>query len=99
LTYRTEDGLYVGHCVNVSASGMLAVFAESVELFTEGCLSLLVGEFYVTIAARVARSMGDDRGLAFHIRTDNDRDTVAILLAYAVSRHQPVLEPAEGLRP
>ncbi len=89
LSFRTEDAVEEGHCINVSATGMLAVFNQPVELFTEGELSLLVGEYFVTIRARVARVQNGDHGLAFQIDNENDRLTVQILVDFAAASHQP----------
>jgi hypothetical protein len=89
ITFQTEEGTAIGHCVNVSASGMLVAFEEAAELFIVGELSLLVGDFYVSIRARVARTNGKDAGLAFLIRTENDRLASRILAEYAASRLQP----------
>ncbi|ADW69914.1 PilZ domain-containing protein [Granulicella tundricola] len=93
LTFAGDEGVLEGHCVNVSASGMLAAFARPVELFTNGELSLLVGEFYVNVKARVARTQGFDAGLAFIIETENDRHAVRLLVEFATAQHQPERQP------
>jgi hypothetical protein len=86
VTFRTEAGSMVGYCINVSASGMLVAFAEPAELFTVGEVSLLAGEYYVSMQARVARTDGKDAGLAFLISTENDRAASLLLADFAAAR-------------
>jgi hypothetical protein len=97
LSFKTEDGAELGHCVNVSSSGMLVVFDRPVELFTTGELVMQVGEYYVNIKARVARVLGGDHGLSFQIRSQADHLTVKILVEYAAFRMQP--DPANQAIP
>ena len=89
LSFKIDDGVVEGHCVNVSASGMLAVFSREVDLFTKGEISLRVGEYFVNITARVARVLNGDHGLAFQIDNENDRKTTQVLVDYAATMHQP----------
>ena len=89
LTFKTEDGVLYGHCVNISTSGMLAVFNPEVQLFTQGEIALETGEYFVNITARVARVLGSDHGLAFKIDSDSDRRTIQVLIEYATATHQP----------
>ena len=78
-----------GHCVNVSQSGMLVQFESPIELFTVGTLSLSVGEYLLSIRARVARTEGTDAGMAFLMSTENDHRTVDILVQFAHAQLQP----------
>ncbi len=89
LTFAADGEVVCGHCVNVSQSGMLALFDIPLELFTNGELSLTVGEYVLSIRARVARTQGKDAGLAFFLTTENDHRTVAILLEFAAAHLQP----------
>ena len=89
LSFKTEDGVEQGHCVNVSASGMLAVFEKAVDLFTTGEISMQIGDFFINITGRVARLQDADHGIAFLIENDSDRLTTQVLVDYAVGHNQP----------
>ena len=89
LSFKTDDGIVEGHCVNVSASGMLAVFNREIDLFTVGEISLEVGEYFVNITARVARVQSGDHGLSFRIDNDSARDPIQVRVNYAASMHHP----------
>ncbi|ADW67561.1 hypothetical protein [Granulicella tundricola] len=81
LTFAGDEAVLEGHCVNVSAS------------LRNGEISLLVGEFYISIKVRVARIQGFDAGLAFIIETDNDRHASRLLVEFATSQNQPERQP------
>lgn len=85
LSFKTPDGTIAGHTIDVSQSGLLAKFNEPVELWVVGEISLTVGEYYLEIKARVARTLEDGCGLSFLIEDHNDRQAVAILNDYAIS--------------
>jgi hypothetical protein len=89
LTFVAEGEVLPGHCVNVSQSGMLVQFNTPIELFTTGTLSLTADEYILSIHARVARTQGNDAGMAFFLTTPNDHRTVAILLEFATVHLQP----------
>ena len=89
LSFKADEDIVEGHCVNVSASGMLAVFNQPVELFTVGEISMLIGEYYINITGRVARVLSNDHGIAFLIDNDSDRLTAKVLVDFAAAQHQP----------
>ncbi len=93
LSFLTEGEVLNGHCVNVSQSGMLVLFDAPIDLFTEGTLSLTADEYILSIRARVARTQGNDAGMAFFLTTENDHRTVAILLEFATVHLQPARDP------
>ena len=83
LRFFSSDGMMAGHCVNVSESGMLAVFDRPVELWLEGDLSFFIEERQFSIKARVARVNDGDTGLRFRIDSEADLLTIQKLLALA----------------
>ena len=80
LTLLMEDEELSGHTCNVSETGMLARFARPLDIWTEGTLSLLAGEHYLTLKARVVRTQDREAGFLFLLETENDRRAAEILL-------------------
>jgi len=74
-----------GWCVNVSDSGLLAIFAKPPELWTDGQLSFVSGKHYFSINARVARLQDSNVGFAFSANT-NDRAALSILMGSVSDR-------------
>jgi hypothetical protein len=92
IRFFSTDGLITGHCLNISASGMLVLFDRPVAVWMVGELSVLVeeGSNNITIEARVARVDGRQAGLSFYIEDDdNDRLTVGRLMLFAAEHPQP----------
>ena len=89
LTFLIDGSELPGHCVNVSATGMLATFAHPLEVWTNGTLSFLAGDFYLTLPARVARTQDLDAGLHFLLKTPNDHQALSILLEVALALTPP----------
>lgn len=85
-----EDGELVGHCLNLSQSGLLANFDQSPELWSQGDLVLHFGEDLCHVQARVARVNGREAGLAFLFRSEADREAIRIMLAFAAVQTQLV---------
>lgn len=83
VQFVSNYGPAVGFCLNVSESGMLAVFDRRVDVWLEGDLSFLIGEQQFTIKARVVRINGLEAGLWFRIENEVDEATVRGLLALA----------------
>ena len=83
LTFIADGVEVAGHAINVSQSGVLARFSEPLELWITGDLAMLVGEYYVTLPAKVARVQEGEFGMAFVQRTENDERAVGILMEYA----------------
>jgi hypothetical protein len=82
----TADGVQVeGQSVNVSESGLLVNFTQPLDVWTSGELSLVVGEYVLSIHARVARVHDRSAGLSFLVDTDNDRLTIRIMVDYAAA--------------
>ena len=83
LRFFSSDGMMAGHCVNVSESGMLAIFDRPVEMWLEGDLSFFIEGLQFSIKARVARVNEGDTGLRFRIDSDADKLTIQKLVALA----------------
>lgn len=86
------DGVEVtGTTINVSESGMLVRLGQALEPWVEGEIFAEVGEYYLSIGARVARVQDRDAGLSFLVETDNDRQSIEIMLEFAQPELSQVL--------
>ncbi len=86
LTFSAEGASEAGHCLNISASGLLASFAHPPELWTSGDLSLEAAGIHLAVPARVARVDGFEAGLAFAFGNDRQHEAVHQLIALAAAR-------------
>ena len=86
LEFDVEGEVIAGHCLNISASGLLANFSGSVEVWTEGDLHLHFGDNSRHVSARVARVNGNEAGLAFSFKGDHDREAIGAMLAFTEGR-------------
>lgn len=89
LRFFSSDGMMAGHCVNVSESGMLAIFDRPVEMWLEGDLSFFIEGRQFSIKARVARVNEGDTGLRFPIDSEEDKLTIQKLLALVEPQTSP----------
>lgn len=83
VVFQIDDVEIAGICLNISKSGLLGNFAHSLDLWTEGELSLDFTQGIVGIKARVARSMGSEAALVFLFRGDADHRVVDIAVELA----------------
>ena len=90
IRFFSEDGLISGHCLNISASGILAEFDKPLANWMVGELTVVLDEGHINIGVRVARVDGREAGLAFYIEDDNDRLAVGRLMTFASEHSQPV---------
>jgi hypothetical protein len=83
VRFFSTDGLATGHCVNVSATGMLVAFDGPVDFWLEGELDFFIEDRHFSIKARVVRTDIRDAGLLLHIDSDADKLTIDKLLKFA----------------
>lgn len=86
LTYLADTRTEVevkGNCLNISESGLLADFAEAIELWTNGELLLHFGGGALGVRVRVARVNGNQAGVVFLYDGDEQRRTIAEVVASA----------------
>lgn len=83
------DDTVKGHSINVSESGMAATFAQRMDLWAKGSLSVAVGDSDISLNVRVARADGREAGLNFQIASEADRLAVQKLIAYAIQMGAP----------
>jgi hypothetical protein len=83
IVLHLPEGHVKGHSLDVSESGMLAVFEEPLDDWLTGRLFTLVGETSLGIEVRVARVNGREAGLTFHNISASDRATIQELLGHA----------------
>jgi hypothetical protein len=76
VVFDFDRGRASGQSVNISESGILAVFDRSLDIWITGRLSILVGDSYVRIQARVARVNGRIAALAFRPMSGTDRTII-----------------------
>jgi hypothetical protein len=77
------DRIASGHSINVSESGMLAMFDRPVEAWLTGQLSSVAGEWHLSIDVRVVRAEGRTAALVFKIVSEGDRATIQKLIDHA----------------
>jgi hypothetical protein len=80
VTFDLDGGIAKGHSIDISESGVLAVFNQHLDVWVIGQLSLLVGERPITIEARVARVNGLTAALSFRSMNVTDRTIVQNLI-------------------
>ncbi len=91
VRFFSADGLAIGRCLNVSATGMLAKFEKPVAVWMTGELSILLEDGYINIGVRVARVLDREAGLAFYVEDDNDRFAIDRLMEFASRHGRPVV--------
>ena len=72
-----------GNCLNLSESGLLAIFDTELDLWDQGLLVLEAGEFHHTQPSRVARVNERETGLSFMFRDEAQRNAIRDLLEIA----------------
>jgi PilZ domain len=77
------QGIVKGYSVNVSESGMLARFDRLVDIWAEGRLEAVIGDWDISINIRVARIEGRETGLRYNIANEGDRMTIQRLIEHA----------------
>jgi len=83
------EGTIKGRSINVSESGMAAVFQQSMDMWAKGRLYAAVVDSHVNLNVRVSRADGREAGLNYQIATDNDRIAVQKLIDYAIEMGAP----------
>jgi hypothetical protein len=69
-----------GESIDISESGILAVFTQMLDIWLIGRLSILVGEQPIDIEARVARVDGRTAGLSFRQASDKQHAIIRDLI-------------------
>jgi hypothetical protein len=88
LSFRTPVGFQFeereikGYSVNISESGMLAVFDRQLDVLTTGRLSAAIGECHITTVARVVRIKGCEAALAFQRMNEDARALIQRFIEY-----------------
>jgi PilZ domain len=89
LTFHFDGGIAKGHSIDISESGVLAVFDQHLDVWVNGQLSLLVHGRPITIEARVARVDGLTAALPFRSMNVTNLTLVQNLIKQA--REEPSL--------
>jgi hypothetical protein len=89
LLFRLPEGIVKGRSINVSETGMLAVFEQRMDLWATGRLSTATEDSHVDLDVRVARADGREAGLNFQIASEDDRIAIQKLIAYAILKGAP----------
>jgi hypothetical protein len=87
LSYLAEPGVgprIEGNCLNISDSGLLGEFAESLDLWTEGEVVVQFGGGALGVRVRVARVDGTRAGFVFLYEDSEQRRTIAEVVASAM---------------
>jgi hypothetical protein len=78
--FRFVDGWAIGYSVNISESGMLAVFERNLDVWLTGQLWFVVGELHVSVEARICRVDGPMASFFFPNLSDNDLTLIQKLI-------------------
>lgn len=87
VTYFADSARSIqiaGACLNISESGLLAVFNTDLELWTKGEIVLRFGEGALGLKVRVARVDGKQTGMVFLFENAEQRSTIADVVASAI---------------
>lgn len=93
LRFVVDSTEIAGHCLNLSESGLLAVFDEPLDLWTTGALHVEYGGQQCVVQARVARAGAYEAGLVFVYAGKSDHGCVQHLLGFA-AQHSRLVGPA-----
>jgi hypothetical protein len=83
VVFHFADTRASGHSVNISESGILAVFDLSLDIWIEGQLSAFVGEWHINVEARVVRIDGCVAAFAFQNIANQERTKIQQLIEAA----------------
>jgi hypothetical protein len=83
------EGTVKGRSINVSDSGMAAVFEQRMDMWATGRLDAAVGDSHVKLNVRVARADGREAALTYRIANDDDRIAIQKLIDYAIQTGAP----------
>ena len=86
VRFAEPGGETVGRCLNLSESGMLAIFDRALELWVTGRISITVDRTRVEVTARVARVGEREAGLAFLFVDEAERRQMIALVAFVASQ-------------
>jgi hypothetical protein len=90
--FRFDQSTVKGHSINISESGILVAFAERLDVWITGKLTVILGESRIDVSARILRADGHQVGFAFLNPTVQDR--MAIRTFVDQSNGEPVPEQA-----
>jgi hypothetical protein len=74
------DAVVLGHCLDISESGLRGTFADSVPLGSEGLLTLYRGDLSVQVRAKVNSFQADEARIRFRYDSNQERDAVRSFL-------------------
>jgi hypothetical protein len=80
VVFDCAEGRVKGRTVNISESGMLAVFDQPLDVWLPGRILGIVGDWYLDVRVRVVRVDGRTAALAFEGLTENGRAAIQKLV-------------------
>lgn len=80
LDFVLGESLTAGHCLNLSHTGMLALFAYPIGNGADGTLRLKPANRIFQLRAHVTHSEGLKSGLQFDFATDQERQVIVALV-------------------
>jgi hypothetical protein len=78
-----RDHMASGRSINVSDSGMLVRFDQTLEIWLKGHLCVVAGEWHLSIDVHIIRVEGQLTALAYEIGSEGDRATIRKLIELA----------------
>ncbi len=89
IVIQLPEGMVKGRSLNISESGMGAVFDDHLDVWLAGRLFVMIEDLHLSINVRVARVQDREAGLTFQVATDGDRITIQKLIEHAIATGAP----------
>jgi hypothetical protein len=83
------DGHWNGQSINISESGVWAAFDQELDIWLDGTLSAVFGQWHVDLRVRVVRTDGLMAGLMFQDLSDRDRAVIKQLIGQSTGDTYP----------
>jgi hypothetical protein len=80
VVFECAEGKIKGRTVNISESGMLAIFDQHLDVWLPGRIRAVVGEWFLDVRVRVVRVDGRTAALAFEGLNENSRAAIQNLV-------------------
>jgi hypothetical protein len=90
LVLHLPDGDWKGHSIDISESGVWAVFDQLLDVWIKGKLSAIFGEWQIDLDVRVVRTDGFEAGLVFQGLSDKDRAIIKAFIGKSKGDLSPV---------
>jgi hypothetical protein len=80
VVFHYAEGEVTGYSMNISESGLFAVFDQHLDIWLTGRLTAVIGEWHVDIRVRVVRVEGYMAAIVFQQPSDRSRAAIQKLI-------------------